>query len=337
MNKKAFTLIELLAVIMLLALLLILFATKGFGAFNNAKKSIVSLDEKSALEAAKILGADIEYCDPNDEEFTNRIRSIGYNSCNEIQNALKSGTFTITLDNLRSLGYISGSNVEGYKSNSMVKIFYVNGKISAKMNSSIVKTATTDCTDYNIVDYFYEFLNDMYNDVEFDPNIDCDDVKESDINNNASKYFFGYSEDYFLCDAKSNDGLTVYTNLNLLKKYNYNNLSSCNMEIDFETSDRTDIKSQYINNNEGIYNVLDINNDTLFDNEDLQLFLKCYNSSSEECLSRTILDVSLIDSRALSLHLYYIGFPPIKIVFKVGDANKIVYDVSINRTHIINN
>ena len=53
MKRNGFTLVELLAVIAILGLIIIIVATKGFGAFNKTKNSINEIEENNLLEAAK--------------------------------------------------------------------------------------------------------------------------------------------------------------------------------------------------------------------------------------------------------------------------------------------
>ena len=69
MNKKGFTLVELLAVMVILALITTIVATNGFGAFNNTKKAINEQNINAIKEAAKILMTDLEHCDNDLEEY----------------------------------------------------------------------------------------------------------------------------------------------------------------------------------------------------------------------------------------------------------------------------
>jgi len=60
MNKKGFTLVELLAVIAVMALLIIITATSGFGVFKKAKGGINQIEEDNLIEAAKVFLVDVE-------------------------------------------------------------------------------------------------------------------------------------------------------------------------------------------------------------------------------------------------------------------------------------
>lgn len=60
MNKKGFTLVELLAVIVLLGLVLVITMTNGFGIFNKAKSGINQIEENNLIEAAKVFLVEVD-------------------------------------------------------------------------------------------------------------------------------------------------------------------------------------------------------------------------------------------------------------------------------------
>lgn len=60
MKRKGFTLVELLAVIVLLGLVIVIVASNGFGIFNKAKKGIDKIEEDSLLESARTFLVDVE-------------------------------------------------------------------------------------------------------------------------------------------------------------------------------------------------------------------------------------------------------------------------------------
>ena len=55
MNKKGFTLVEILAVIVILSLVVTITATKGFGTFGNAKNKITKENERIIKESVNVL------------------------------------------------------------------------------------------------------------------------------------------------------------------------------------------------------------------------------------------------------------------------------------------
>ena len=63
MNNKGFTLLEILATLVVLSIVIVIVSTNGFGAFNNAKNKLGEIDEKTIVEAAKLLMVEIEHCD----------------------------------------------------------------------------------------------------------------------------------------------------------------------------------------------------------------------------------------------------------------------------------
>jgi len=60
MNKKGFTLVELMGVIAVMAVLIVVVATNGFGVFNKAKSSINKLEEDNLLEGARVFLVDVD-------------------------------------------------------------------------------------------------------------------------------------------------------------------------------------------------------------------------------------------------------------------------------------
>ena len=63
MNKKGFTLVEILAVIVILSLVIVIVSTKGFGVFDNAKSAISRENLNTLKKSANELAAQIESCD----------------------------------------------------------------------------------------------------------------------------------------------------------------------------------------------------------------------------------------------------------------------------------
>ena len=74
LNKKGFTLVELLAVIVILALLIVVVANTALPAMNNAKKNTLETYSKRVVEEAKTLfmsaqvsGSSVSQCVKNNE------------------------------------------------------------------------------------------------------------------------------------------------------------------------------------------------------------------------------------------------------------------------------
>ena len=60
MNKKGFTLVELLGVIVVLGLIIVLVATNGFGLLNKTKSAINKVEEDNLMEAARVFLVDVD-------------------------------------------------------------------------------------------------------------------------------------------------------------------------------------------------------------------------------------------------------------------------------------
>ena len=60
MKKNGFTLVELLAVIVLLGLIIVIVMTNGFGVLNKAKGGINQIEEDNLIEAAKVFLVDVD-------------------------------------------------------------------------------------------------------------------------------------------------------------------------------------------------------------------------------------------------------------------------------------
>ena len=116
MNKKGFTLVELLAVIIILALLLTITATKGFGIFNNTKGSIKSQNINAIKEAVNVLMTDLENCDDELEDYDELIEYFegisSVNNCRDLKEKIANSTtgISINIDTFKD-DYIKSNSV----------------------------------------------------------------------------------------------------------------------------------------------------------------------------------------------------------------------------------
>ena len=91
MNKKGFTLVEILAVIVVLGLIIVIVGTKGFGAFDSVKGKITDMNKKVIVEAANILATEIEHCDDDtDRKLIEKILGVP-GKCDDIETELITG------------------------------------------------------------------------------------------------------------------------------------------------------------------------------------------------------------------------------------------------------
>ncbi len=117
MNKKGFTLVELLAVIVILGLVITIVGTKGFGAFDNTKKAITRQNINAIKESAKVYLTDVIYCDDDiDTDFVNETK-LSLNLDESVKNCEDLKTYynisrTIPFSFLKDNKYISGSDIE---------------------------------------------------------------------------------------------------------------------------------------------------------------------------------------------------------------------------------
>lgn len=117
MNKKGFTLVELLAVIVILGLVMTIVGTKGFGAFDNTKKAITSQNINAIKESAKVYLTDIIYCDDEiDTDFVNENKASlnldeSVNNCEDLKTYYNTSR-TIPFSFLKDNKYISGNDIE---------------------------------------------------------------------------------------------------------------------------------------------------------------------------------------------------------------------------------
>lgn len=126
LDKKGFSLVELIGVIALLGLIVVIAATSGLGAFNNAKEKLKKEDEKTIIEAAKVLMTEVLYCDDNvnidllENDDTNDFAYIngftsGVVTCSKLLDKAKSDGLKITLDYLIDNKLVTGSEIEKMK------------------------------------------------------------------------------------------------------------------------------------------------------------------------------------------------------------------------------
>ena len=93
MNKKGFTLVEMLASIVILSILLVLSYPAIRDVFNNGKEGISELNKKQIEDAAKIIVNEVIYCNMSDE--TKKILNVNEedtkNVCKQALDKLVSG------------------------------------------------------------------------------------------------------------------------------------------------------------------------------------------------------------------------------------------------------
>jgi len=142
MNKKGFTLVEIIAVIVVLSLVIIIAATNGFGLFDKAKDRIKTQNLKTIEEGAKLFLLDIENCDDElDEELFDATDTT---SCETLRIKYESLNY-ITFSTLKDAGYITGDNFKDEK---------------IYNDESIKISFSKDNKKYNVIVEYTEIEND---------------------------------------------------------------------------------------------------------------------------------------------------------------------------------
>lgn len=86
MNKKGFTLVEILAVLVILSLIFVIIYPNIQDAFDNSKKAISELNKKQIEDSVKIIVDEVIYCNMSDET-----KNILGNNCNDAVTTLVNG------------------------------------------------------------------------------------------------------------------------------------------------------------------------------------------------------------------------------------------------------
>ena len=116
-NKKGFTLVELLAIVIILSIIIIIVVTNGFGAFNSAKQSIITFNEKAIAEASRIFLDGVNDCDTltisdRDELLSSQMYdNQSYSLCNDLLAALENTSVKLNVEGLIENGYVKGSDL----------------------------------------------------------------------------------------------------------------------------------------------------------------------------------------------------------------------------------
>ena len=103
-NKKGFTLVELLAVVVVISIVMIVAIPSVQKALTSSKEGISAINRKNIEEAAKTLATEIIYCDNNDDNSKLfAINNVG-TSCTTAKTNLTNG-INLKLTDLTSNGY----------------------------------------------------------------------------------------------------------------------------------------------------------------------------------------------------------------------------------------
>lgn len=105
-NKNGFTLVELLAVIAILAVIMIVVFPSAWDALNNVDTKITEINKKMVKEAARTFAQEIVFCEMSNDA-KNLLTSLGitnYN-CSTVMGNFASGK-EVTVEQLRKNNYL---------------------------------------------------------------------------------------------------------------------------------------------------------------------------------------------------------------------------------------
>jgi len=216
MNKKGFTLVELLAVIVLLGLILVITMTNGFGIFNKAKSGINQIEENNLIEAAKVFLVDVDNGFVTTGFDNSKIRVVCENgSCsyitidpnNVITKDACNNTFcgtTVNVDYLKTNNYFNDNKGKCMNANLNIRL-----EGNLVYTDFIVKNTGTEdiCTkknldseginsiDYKLINAAKEYLKELAknNDASIS---DYFTEKPMSISNSISVSWFDIDEEY---------------------------------------------------------------------------------------------------------------------------------------------
>ena len=109
MDKKGFTLIEVLVVVGILAILIIIAVPNIGGAFNSAKNKISDLEKKNLSDASETIVMEVINCEIPLSDF-NYLFSSSYTACSQMQSALIGNTVSTTVAKLVDKDYFTDTS-----------------------------------------------------------------------------------------------------------------------------------------------------------------------------------------------------------------------------------
>lgn len=109
MNKKGFTLVEILAVIVVLAIIMIIAIPNINDAFSTAKNKLSDIETKNIKEASETIILEVINCDIEVANY-NELFSKSSMKCSEMQNETIGKTIETTVDKLKEKGYFNDTS-----------------------------------------------------------------------------------------------------------------------------------------------------------------------------------------------------------------------------------
>ena len=108
MNKKGFTIVEILGSIVLIALLVVLTTPVIQKQLANSKEKLKEIQEKQIIDAGKTVADEILMC-----EMTDDLKALTNNkSCTDLKNIMYTDGLSITIEDLENNKYLEKTTNE---------------------------------------------------------------------------------------------------------------------------------------------------------------------------------------------------------------------------------
>ena len=200
MNKKGFTLVELLAVIVILSILIIVVATRGFSALNKAKENLSIIEEKSILEGAKVLGSELANCD-NDKDFFKKLNDNSITeaeNCNELN--FNNSCVDVPLSFLIDEQYIAGKNLKKYGDDYNVYLCNRNNNLKALLSPFKIGTFSDKVLKSTLNNNMTEYLATPITTPGKESTTKLSKADDPEVfnstQNRPTNYYIAYADDY---------------------------------------------------------------------------------------------------------------------------------------------
>ena len=294
MNKKGFTLVEILAVISILALIMIIVGTNGFGAFNNSKKKINEMTLSEIKESVNVVMTEVINCDDDLDKELIKFLNQGDN-CENLQTQAETFCINVKLKDLIEKKYITGSNVKKLYEQENDMSF--RGCIEKANNSNVIITCN-NCGKYE--EEFGKVLDPIPDDKKIDycDTFDLNGDNEFDTSDYGLIQFLnGVRKEYPEYDVKydvDKDGVININDTNALRFGCSDKISKCQVNsnndliIDKKDLFITKLYNGFDNKYKTFPTEMDYNKNNIIDDDDLKKIEACYTYGPDSCVDTDV-------------------------------------------------
>lgn len=137
-SNKGFTLVEVLAVLVVLSLIMLIVIPSIQNVLSSSKEQINTITKNNLRESAKLLGQEVYMCDNNSNVTTMLKELLDFDalSCNQARELLNSSGITVTIGFLKENDYFNDKGNMCEESGKLT-IKEVNGKIKVEFYPDI--------------------------------------------------------------------------------------------------------------------------------------------------------------------------------------------------------